>query len=984
MDIQSLRRSFAFGCALVLFFNVAFHVVAPPGTAYAYAVRSATVSASTLNVRTGPGTTYTKLTTLTKGAAVTVIGEDTASDGALWYEIRFTDDAGQTQAGFVSQSYIKFSTAYSNDPTFEEYLTRQGFPESYKEGLRELHAQYPSWVFVAQHLNLDWETAVQNESVIGRNLVHTENKSSWKSIADGAYDWTSSTWPGFDGATWVAASEGLIRHYMDPRNFLDETYIFQFLAHQYDQNLHTKDGLLKIVNNTFLASGTQADGSVVSITPDTTGYSQDGEAVGYGPGYAPGLQSGGASGTGATSGAGTSSGVSSSGAGSGSGSATVGVAPGGATSSGNVSGGAGSGAASATSGSASGEGSVPQVVTGDQAAPGYGSAAGGASQTQTQTQTQSAPQGQSQSAPQSQTAGQGKSTTGSAPQSQTGGATDYGVYQMAPGAGGVRYEPGGAGSGTDGGAGNSREYGYDTFGGGAGSGTDGSAGNSREYGYDTFGGGAGGASKASGLLYISPAALAKARAQAGLSAHMMAASRAGIQNQVGYYAMAGGKVFVGGRISSGVLALAAAQTTLWVQPWACAQGTLRGSDPAATFRRVTNYGPGMDSGAVSSDAPGGTGSTSAGTSGTNALSGSADYVEIIMNAAAQSGVSPYVLASMILQEQGTKGTSNSISGTAAGYTGYYNFFNVEAYQAGDMTAVQRGLWYASQSGSYLRPWNSPEKSILGGALFYAQTYVNAGQDTFYLKKFNVQGDRLYMHQYMTNVLGAASESALFARAFDSQLRSTALQFKIPVYTNMPAANSPLPMLDGSPNNKLAALTVENHALTPTFNRDTLSYDVIVGPDTTQVKVGAVALDSTAYITGTGLVTLKEGDNQILVAVTAKNGTIRTYTIDVVRQGSSGAGTGVSSPDAGVTAIGAPPGSGSASGAGTDSQVIQVGPGVSSSGSTSGGSGTDGSGTVGTAPPGSGTGTSQTGSTGAAGSSETSGVTPGNNVTTVVW
>ena len=36
----------------------------------------------------------------------------------------------------------------------------------------------------------------------------------------------------------------------------------------------------------------------------------------------------------------------------------------------------------------------------------------------------------------------------------------------------------------------------------------------------------------------------------------------------------------------------------------------------------------------------------------------------------------------------------------AGYQGYYNFFNIEAYQSGSMDAISRGLWYASQSGSY--------------------------------------------------------------------------------------------------------------------------------------------------------------------------------------------------------------------------------------------------------------------------------------------
>ncbi len=81
----------------------------------------------------------------------------------------------------------------------------------------------------------------------------------------------------------------------------------------------------------------------------------------------------------------------------------------------------------------------------------------------------------------------------------------------------------------------------------------------------------------------------------------------------------------------------------------------------------------------------------------------------------------------------TNGGTPLISGNYSGYSGYYNFFNVEAYQSGSMSATQMGLRYASQSGSYGRPWNTVEKSILGGAQNYGDNYVKAGQNTFYLK-----------------------------------------------------------------------------------------------------------------------------------------------------------------------------------------------------------------------------------------------------------
>ena len=57
----------------------------------------------------------------------------------------------------------------------------------------------------------------------------------------------------------MAASEDIVKYYMDPRNFLDETNVFQFLTHTYDSNSHTVEGLQTMVKGSFLA-GTAAGG----------------------------------------------------------------------------------------------------------------------------------------------------------------------------------------------------------------------------------------------------------------------------------------------------------------------------------------------------------------------------------------------------------------------------------------------------------------------------------------------------------------------------------------------------------------------------------------------------------------------------------------------------------------------------------------------------------------------------------------------------
>ncbi|MBP3384118.1 MAG: SH3 domain-containing protein [Firmicutes bacterium] len=168
--------------------------------------------------------------------------------------------------------------------------------------------------------------------------------------------------------------------------------------------------------------------------------------------------------------------------------------------------------------------------------------------------------------------------------------------------------------------------------------------------------------------------------------------------------------------------------------------------------------------------------------------GYTSFAPLINDAGKNSGVNPNVLAAMIIQEQGVKGTSGLISGTHSEYPGYYNFFNVGAYTTSTMSAVQRGLWYAKEQG-----WNTVYKSILGGAQFYANGYVNKNQYTYYTKKFNVKNgvDKIGTHQYMTNVEGAYGEGKLLKNAFPSNYNK-ALVFEIPVYSSMPASACPLP------------------------------------------------------------------------------------------------------------------------------------------------------------------------------------------------
>lgn len=496
-----------------------------------YTEKTGVVVDGTLNVRSGPGTTYTKISTVADGAIVNIIGEAYASDGALWYQIRLKI-SGVEQSGYVHSKYItnvQDVIEYTPDADFEEYLTSQGFPESYKDGLRNLHAKYPNWVFVADHIDYTWEYVVNGQNTLGRSLISVNSISSWKSLQKGAYDWETGKWIGFDGSTWVCASKEIIEYYMDPRNFFDEESIFQFNLQSYNASIHTIDGLRSLVSGSFLATG--------SITNDETG----------------------------------------------------------------------------------------QAIS---------------------------------------------------------------------------------------------------------------------------------------------------------------------------------------------------------------------------------------------------------------------YVDAIILAAQKSGVSPFLLASSIIFEMGSKGTSDSISGTLKGYEGYYNYYNWGAAAKNGLTAIQNGLLYASQTDAdSLRPWNTRYKALIGGALKYGNGYLKVGQDTAYYKKFDYIGTP-FTHQYYTHIMGAYLEGTESAEGYSATIRNnSALVFKIPVFKDMPETPAVCPTGDGSPNNVLKSLSVSGYSLTPTFSYYTQDYSMVVGNEVSSITVSATAMDSTAKVSGAGTITLNEGLNEIKITVTAESGSAREYVLTVVRESS---------------------------------------------------------------------------------------------------
>lgn len=484
-------------------------------------------TADVLNVRSGAGTGYSKTGTVSYGDSLTILSETTDSSGAKWYKI----SCGNV-TGYVSAAYVQLTSSGSqgsSDADFESYMTKQGFPESYKPYLRKLHEQHPKWIFTAQKLGVDWNTALKEECVVGRNLVHSSALASWKSMEKGAYDFNGGYWYGLDGS-WVAASKEIIMYYMDPRNFLNDTYIFMFENQSYDPSYQTESGVKTILADTFMSGS--------YTCPDTK-----------------------------------------------------------------------------------------------------------------------------------------------------------------------------------------KKY---------------------------------------------------------------------------------------------------------------------------------------------------------------------TYSQTFMDAAKKSGVSPYHLASRCRNEQGVNGAPQSL-GTVKGYENYFNFFDIQAYATSTMTAAEMGCKYAKTTNpTYLLPWTNQYKSIVGGSIFLGTGYITKGQDTLYLQKFDMVdgGNGLYYHQYMTCVFGQANEAISLKNAYSQDILNSAMEFKIPVYNNMPDKLCPKPTSSGDNNNYLKSLSVSGTSISPKFDKFTASYAAKVNAEVSSVTVNANPLGKSAKVSGKGKVSLKTGENTVKVTCTAASGVKRTYTIKITRKAAS--------------------------------------------------------------------------------------------------
>lgn len=200
------------------------------------------------------------------------------TDDDVWYRVQYWLD-GVEGTGYVQSYYLAYSdedwiaweeqylrpvlesdsdygrsaygiTTYSMLTTAVDTSDIAAFPGSYQSALRSLKNAHPNWIFVPMNTRLDFDTSVTKE-MGAKSLIQKTASNSEKG-------WVGEACPTESG--WYYATRPAVAYYMDPRNFLTETYIFQFEQLTFNASYHTTSAVQTFLDGTFM-KGTLADDS---------------------------------------------------------------------------------------------------------------------------------------------------------------------------------------------------------------------------------------------------------------------------------------------------------------------------------------------------------------------------------------------------------------------------------------------------------------------------------------------------------------------------------------------------------------------------------------------------------------------------------------------------------------------------------------------------------------------------------------------------
>jgi len=252
-----------------------------------------------------------------------------------------------------------------------------------------------------------------------------------------------------------------------------------------------------------------------------------------------------------------------------------------------------------------------------------------------------------------------------------------------------------------------------------------------------------------------------------------------------------------------------------------------------------------------------------------------NYADDFILAGDTYNVSPSHLASRIIQE------GNNASSVLYNGVNYrvYNFFNIRA--TGD-NPQRRGMLWAGALGdyaggtSYGRVWDTPKKSIIGGAQFLSEDYISIGQDTLYFQKFAVSvSNGRYSHQYMQNLTAPLTEGDKVYSAYNSVgSLDEEITFIIPLYKNMPSNNVAAPN-SGNPNYYLKNITINGNNI-DNFKYNNLNYEIEVSSKDVEIKASTINSKAKYQVIGDSKLTY--GKNEFIIRVVAENGKSIDYNL----------------------------------------------------------------------------------------------------------
>ena len=146
--------------------------------------------------------------------------------------------------------FINFEVNAALSSSYTQHVTSgiSSFPESYQKKLAYLKYLHPNWNFKAYYTGINW-SELTSSSAENKCLKNTIYFNSSNTIMDPL----ALCICGKTGDTeYYCASAKVVNYYLDPRNFLDEAMVFQFLDLSSGSNV-SKDAVSKATQGTYLA-----------------------------------------------------------------------------------------------------------------------------------------------------------------------------------------------------------------------------------------------------------------------------------------------------------------------------------------------------------------------------------------------------------------------------------------------------------------------------------------------------------------------------------------------------------------------------------------------------------------------------------------------------------------------------------------------------------------------------------------------------------